>query len=84
MTTTTAAPPETETMARRFSGAKLEKVLEKLGKNSAWLAGEVGVREQSVTNWLSGKKPEIDSYLDLVDALARVGVPESAILVQIK
>lgn len=67
-------------MARRFDPAKLTKVLERLGKRPTWLANEVGVTEATVRNWLGGKKPDLDSYLSLVDALARAGVRESEIL----
>lgn len=75
-----SALDESPPMTRRFNPEKLSRVLKRLGKRPAWLAYEVNVTEATVRNWLSNKKPDLDSYLSLVDALARAGVKESEIL----
>ncbi len=77
MTMTLEHPPP---MTRRMSSRKLKAVMARLGKRPAWLASEVGVTEATVRNWLAGKRPDLDSYLDLVDALERAGVKEQEIL----
>lgn len=75
--TCTAEPPP---MTRRFSSRKLARVLAHLGWTPTRLAAEVGVREQSVKNWLEGKKPALEGWLDLVDVLRRHGVEEAELL----
>lgn len=86
MTTTALPPPVTseESVSRRFNAKKLDKLLRAHGKSRAWLADGARVSENTVRNWLSGKKPELDSYLDLVDFLRSEGIDESEILVEIK
>jgi len=61
---------EAISVTRRFSPKKLSKLLNERGWNAARLAGELGIREQTVTNWLAGdNRPSLDAFLDMVDKL---------------
>ncbi len=87
MTTVALPPPPEATVTRRFNGEKLGKLLKRLDQPPAWVALGARVSETSVRNWMSRKKkkrPDLDSYLDLVDFLRKQGIPEAEILDEIK
>jgi phage repressor protein C with HTH and peptisase S24 domain len=42
-------------------GEKVEKLLDRMGKNPAWLARQLDVKKQSVYQWLEGTTPRDDS-----------------------
>jgi phage repressor protein C with HTH and peptisase S24 domain len=44
-----------------LKGAKIEELLRRKGKTAAWLARQLGVKKQSVYQWIEGSEPRDDS-----------------------